>query len=34
LADAGLTTKEKVGRWANCTVVPERLTQLQDVLDA
>ena len=25
LADAGLITKEKVGRWVNCTVVPERL---------
>ena len=28
LADAGLITKEKVGRWVNCTVVPERLAQL------
>src|SRR4051794_35668612 len=32
LADAGLITKEKVGRWVNCTVVPERLTALRDVL--
>ena len=34
LADAGLITKEKVGRWVNCTVVPERLAQLRDVLTA
>ncbi len=27
LADAGLITKEKVGRWVNCTVVPERLAR-------
>lgn len=32
LAAAGLITKEKAGRWVNCTVVPERLTQLQNVL--
>lgn len=32
LADAGLITKEKVGRWVNCTVVPERLATLRDVL--
>lgn len=32
LADAGLITKEKVGRWVNCTVVPERLGALRDVL--
>ena len=32
LADAGLITKEKVGRWVNCTVVPDRLAQLRDVL--
>jgi ArsR family transcriptional regulator len=32
LADAGLITKEKVGRWVNCTIVPERLAQLRDVL--
>jgi ArsR family transcriptional regulator len=34
LADAGLITKEKVGRWVNCTVVPERLAQLRDVLES
>jgi ArsR family transcriptional regulator len=34
LADAGLITKEKVGRWVNCTIVPERLAQLRDVLGA
>lgn len=32
LADAGLIVKEKVGRWVTCTVVPERLAQLRDVL--
>ena len=32
LADAGLITKEKIGRWVNCTIVPERLGQLRDVL--
>lgn len=32
LAEAGLITKEKVGRWVNCTVVPERVAQLRDVL--
>ena len=32
LADAGLITKVKVGRWVNCTVVPERLALLRDVL--
>lgn len=32
LADAGLITKEKVGRWVNCTIVPERVAQLRDVL--
>lgn len=32
LADAGLITKERVGRWVNCTVVPERLNALRDVL--
>ena len=32
LAEAGLITKEKVGRWVNCTVVPERLAQLRDIL--
>jgi ArsR family transcriptional regulator len=34
LADAGLITKEKVGRWVNCSIVPERVDQLRDVLDA
>ena len=34
LAEAGLITKEKVGRWVNCSVVPERLAQLRDVLGA
>ncbi len=34
LADAGLITKEKVGRWVNCTVVPDRLAALRDVLGA
>lgn len=34
LADAGLITKEKVGRWVNCTVVPERLAALRNVLGA
>ena len=32
LADAGLITKEKIGRWVNCTVVPERLAQLREVV--
>lgn len=32
LAEAGLITKEKVGRWVNCTVVPERLSHLRDLL--
>jgi ArsR family transcriptional regulator len=32
LADAGLITKEKVGRWVNCTIVPERLVVLRDAL--
>jgi ArsR family transcriptional regulator len=32
LADAGLITKQKVGRWVNCTVVPERLAALRDAL--
>src|ERR687896_1015552 len=34
LADAGLITKEKVGRWVNCTVVRERLALLRDALGA
>jgi ArsR family transcriptional regulator len=32
LADVGLITKEKVGRWVNCSVVPDRLAQLRDAL--
>lgn len=32
LADAGLITKEKVGRWVNCTIVPERVEALGAVL--
>jgi ArsR family transcriptional regulator len=32
LADAGLITGEKLGRWVNWTVVPERLEQLRAAL--
>lgn len=32
LADAGLITGEKAGRWVNWTVVPERLEQLRAAL--
>jgi ArsR family transcriptional regulator len=32
LAEAGLITKERVGRWVNCTIVPERLDALRDAL--
>jgi ArsR family transcriptional regulator len=32
LAEAGLITGEKVGRWVNWTVVPERLEQLRAAL--
>ena len=32
LADAGLITGEKQGRWVNWTVVPERLEQLRAAL--
>jgi len=32
LAEAGLITKQKVGRWVNCTVVPERLAVLRQAL--
>jgi len=32
LADAGLITKEKAGRWVMCAVVPERLAFLRDAL--
>ncbi len=34
LAEAGLITKEKQGRWVYCTIVPERLTQLRDALNS
>lgn len=32
LADAGLITKEKVGRWVNCTIVPDRVAALRSAL--
>lgn len=32
LAEAGLITKEKFGRWVNCTIVPERVAALRDAL--
>ena len=32
LADAGLITKIKAGRWVMCALVPERLDTLRDVL--
>ncbi|HEX4905629.1 MAG TPA: metalloregulator ArsR/SmtB family transcription factor [Acidimicrobiales bacterium] len=32
LADAGLITGEKAGRWVNWSVVPERLEQLRAAL--
>ena len=32
LAEAGLITGEKAGRWVNWTVVPERLEQLRAAL--
>ena len=32
LADAGLITKEKAGRWVYCTAVPQRLAVLRDAL--
>ena len=32
LADAGLITGEKVGRWVNWSVVPERVAQVQAAL--
>ena len=32
LAEAGLITKEKSGRWVMCTVVPARLAALRDAL--
>lgn len=33
LADAGLITKEKVGRWVNCTIVADRLAQVRAALE-
>src|SRR5687767_4062374 len=33
LADAGLITGEKAGRWVNWSVVPQRLDQLRAALD-
>ena len=32
LAEAGLITKAKMGRWVMRTIVPERLAQLRDAL--
>lgn len=32
LADAGLITKAKQGRWVYCTVRPQRLATLRDAL--
>ena len=32
LADAGLITGEKIGRWVNWTVVPDKLDQLRAAL--
>lgn len=32
LAEAGLVTKEKLGRWVSCSVVPERVAALRDAL--
>lgn len=34
LADAGLITKHKQGRWVMCTVVPERVAALRNALGA
>jgi ArsR family transcriptional regulator len=34
LADAGLITKQKAGRWVNCTVVADRVAALRGALDA
>lgn len=34
LADAGLVTKARRGRWVMCTVVPERLAALRNSLSA
>jgi ArsR family transcriptional regulator len=32
LADAGLITKAKQGRWVFCSIVPERLAVIRDAL--
>ena len=32
LADAGLITKRKAGRWVHCSIVPERVAILRDFL--
>jgi ArsR family transcriptional regulator, arsenate/arsenite/antimonite-responsive transcriptional repressor len=32
LADAGLITKTRQGRWVECAVVPQRLAALRDAL--
>jgi ArsR family transcriptional regulator len=32
LAEAGLITKRKAGRWVHCSIVPERLAGLRDAL--
>jgi ArsR family transcriptional regulator len=34
LADAGLITKRRQGRWVVCSVVPERLATLRDALQS
>lgn len=34
LAEAGLITKVRQGRWVHCTVVPRRLAELRDALAA
>ncbi len=34
LADAGLITKERLGRWVECTVVPGRLAALRAALES
>jgi len=34
LAEAGIITKQKVGRWVMCSVVPERMAALRDALQS
>lgn len=34
LADAGVITKERAGRWVMCTVVPERLAAIRHALSS